>query len=88
MAANDKKQNEEIIHQGTQALRHKGSEEMRYSQLRMRRSQEEMRRFQLKMRHFVGHPSGYYARGCMDDFRIYSRALREEEMLALYNLRG
>jgi hypothetical protein len=38
-------------------------------------------RFQLKMRHFVGHPSGYFAPGSMDDFRIYSRALTEEEIL-------
>jgi len=28
----------------------------------------------------VGHPSGYFARGCVDDFRIYSRALAEEEI--------
>ena len=36
----------------------------------------------------VGHPSGYYAPGCMAYFRIYSRALTQEELLDLYNLRS
>ena len=35
----------------------------------------------------VGHPSGYFAPGAMDDFRIYSRALTEEQIQELYNLR-
>jgi len=36
----------------------------------------------------VGHPSGYYAPGQMDDFRLYRRALTEEQIQELYNLRG
>jgi len=31
----------------------------------------------------VGHPSGYHAPGTMDDFRIYSRALTQEEIAEL-----
>lgn len=34
----------------------------------------------------AGHPSGFFAPGAMDDFRIYSRALGEEEIQELYNL--
>jgi len=36
----------------------------------------------------VGHPSGYYAPGTMDDFRIYSRVLTEEQIQELYGLGG
>jgi hypothetical protein len=42
----------------------------------------------LRTKRFAGHPSGYFAPGCMDDFRIYSRALTEEEIAELYNLRS
>jgi len=34
----------------------------------------------------VGHPSGYFAPGAMDDFRIYSRALTQEQIQELYEL--
>ena len=37
---------------------------------------------------FCRNPSGYFAPGCMDDFRIYSQTLTEEEIAELYNLRG
>ena len=34
------------------------------------------------------HPQNYAAPGCMDDFRLYSRALTEEEIKGLYNMRS
>jgi len=33
----------------------------------------------------AGHPAGYFAPGCMDDFRLYRRALTEEETQELYD---
>jgi len=35
----------------------------------------------------AGHPRGFFAPGTMDDFRIYSRPLTEEQIEELYNLR-
>jgi len=34
----------------------------------------------------VGHTRGFFAPGAMDDFRVYDRALTEEEIQKLFNM--
>jgi len=43
--------------------------------------------FRVEKMFLVAHTTDRYcAPGCMDDFRIYSRALTEDEIQGLYNL--